>query len=544
MVKSKVNKKTKNTKKVKGAKKDSNMFYNGKRGIKKAGVVIDLTEEQEEEIRKCANDPIYFINNYIKIRMADRGIQQIILRDYQEDFIMKMVKDRFLITMMARQMGKTSTVAMLFLWYILFYDNFTILVLANIEKKAKDIIKLIKPMIKNLPLWMQEGVEEWNKLSITFENGSSIEAEATKEDSGRGGMHNIVYVDEMAFISDNIIGEMMKAAFPVISSGQTTKLIITSTPKGKNYFWKMWANAVKGVGFFKHVYYDWTMLKTRKPDFERGIIDTFGERYWAREFLCSFEGTSETFLSPKQIGLLSFMPPIKEIQIQKEQYLLRQYVAPIKDRKYILTLDPSEGIGQDFTGIHVWDVSIKDVREEVAVMYNNILSEVEAPFIIKDIAAMYNDALVVAENNKCERILDMLIEKCDYDNIFFNELDNRYGIRMSEAKKRRALKQMEIEFEKGRLIIHDYDYIHELSVFVKKGKSYEADKGEHDDLVMSSALLFWIMSYDNLYAEHIQENSNYMKDVHGIDNENGSGPLIFMTGVDGIEQLGKSKPYN
>ena len=673
-------------KKSQKKKKKGSIWYNGIVGVKKLGVKLSITEYQKNELQKCMDDPFYFIEKYVKLRTLKDGITNIKLRSYQKDMIKKMFKEQFTITMMARQMGKTSTVSMFFLWNLLFNDEFSVLVLANVQKKAKEVIDEIKIMIKNLPVWLQEGVEEWNKLSIKFENGSKISAEATKEDSGRGSTHNIVYIDEMAFIRDNIISEMMKAVLPIITSDTSgkSKIIITSTPKGRNYFWKMYMDAKRGYSIFKHNFYHWTELKTRDEKFKQGIIDTFGQRYFSREFECvgpeteitvrdkgsgeikkicisdlyeeipmfvnskydiltpngfeyfdgihkvkkdsikiefdddtyiicsnnhkfidkateivagellpdsninnkvvkkvlpqgnlelydiinsgkdhtyitnglvshncSFDGTSETFLQPHVLELLIFKDPIKELKIGKKDYILKQYEKPIlpdqngnNGHNYILTLDPSEGIGQDYTGIHVWDISEKDKRKQVATMYTNTLSEMEAPYIIVEIGKMYNNALVIAENNKCERILDNLLEKCDYDNIFFNELDNRYGIRMSEAKKRRAIKQMEIEFEKGRVEVNDYDYIHELSVFVQKGKSYEADDGEHDDLVMSSALLFWLMSYDNLYKEHISNKENYMKSVHGIEAEENEAPLIFFeNGIDKF-QLGKKHNYN
>jgi len=524
----------KKRKSKKKSKKDkTSIWYNGIKGVKKSNVNINLSDEQIKEIKKCMQDPFYFIEKYVKLRTLDNGISNIKLRKYQKDMIGKMFNNRFLIAMMARQMGKTSTVSIFFLWHLLFHDNFSILVLANVQKKAKEIIDEIKNMYKKLPIWLQEGVEEWNKLSITLESGSKISAEATKDDSGRGSTHNIVYIDEMAFIHDSIISEMMKATFPIITSGKKTKLIITSTPRGRNYFWKMYTDAKRGKSVFKHVFYHWKEHPDRDEKFKENIINTFGERYWSREFECSFDGTSETFLEPHILECLTFKNPLKELIIQKEKYKLKQYELPMIEHNYILTLDPSEGIGQDYTGIHVWDITEKNKRKQVATLYDNKLSIMEAPHIIAEIARLYNDALIIAENNKCEGIIDNIMEKCDYDNIFFNYDDNRWGIRMSEGKKRRALKQMEIEFEAGRVEVNDYDYIHELSVFIKKGKSYEADDGEHDDLVMSSALLFWMMSYDNLYKEFIEDKINYMKDVHGIDYEESDGPMVFFE--NGIE---------
>jgi len=294
-------------KKSKKKKHNINKWYNNEEGVRNAGYddsqYFDInTEEGQKNIlqmQKSMKDPIYFIENFVKVRILDDSLSEsdngriinIKLRDYQKDIIKNVLNERFLIFMLARQCGKTSTISMTYLWYLLFEDNYNILVLANEHSKAKEIITELKTMYENLPFWIQVGVKKYNENEIVFENGSRIVAKATTKKSGRGGTWNVVYVDEMAFIPENIIEDFMKSSFSTVTSGKTSKFIVTSTPQGRNYFWKMYNNAKSGDSEFKALFYPWYENPNYDEKFKEKIINTFGERFFRREYECVGENT-------------------------------------------------------------------------------------------------------------------------------------------------------------------------------------------------------------------------------------------------------------
>lgn len=74
------------------------------------------------------------------------------------------------------------------LYYAMMNENVTILVVSYKSDLAKEVIKRVKFMYENLPMWLKPGVTEagWNKHSLVFDNGSSIVSQTTSENSGRG----------------------------------------------------------------------------------------------------------------------------------------------------------------------------------------------------------------------------------------------------------------------------------------------------------------------------------------------------------------------
>jgi len=517
--------KTKKKKQNKSILECDSTWYNGMTGVLKAGVDVSEffhdTEEghyRMEEVQKCMKDPKYFINHYVHIRTADGDIIQVTLRDYQEDFVENILNERFLITMMARQMGKTSTVSMCFLWYLLFKDNFRILVLANVEDKAKEIIEEIKTMIEHLPVWLQEGIKAWNEKTISLANGSKISARATTKKSGRGSVNSIVYVDELAFIDENIVSGFMKSALPSITAGKDTKMIITSTPQGRNYFWKMYTEAKNRISEFKHLFYEWTRHPDRGEDFKNTIISTLGERAWRGEYLCAFEGSSATLIKGGTLEKLVSMDPIEVRDLFKFEEVLNIYTLPQEGHNYFVTHDPSEGLGDDwdYSAIHVFDVTDKHRLKQVATVYNNTIGDEDAPYVLNEICRLYNDAFEISEINVFPEIPRNLIKNCDYDNVYFHN-DGRCGLKMEQSKRNKGLKQMQDMFDNNFIEVVDYHTIHELNTFIKIRNKYQADNGEHDDLVTSMNLLCYLYSDKELYKQHIEDKVQYMKKVRQMD---------------------------
>lgn len=264
----------------------SDTAYMGNSRLKRAGVELSYTEEQLIEIAKCIEDPIYFIKKYVKIVNVDRGLVPFEMWPFQEKMVETFHENRFSIAKMPRQVGKTTTAAGYMLWCVLFQENFSIAILANKGNLAQDILSRIQYSFEYLPIWLQQGIVVWNKRNFELENGSKIAAYATSASGVRGGSYNLIFLDEFAFVPQNMANDFFTSTYPVISSGKTTKVIIVSTPYGLNHFYKMWVDAEEGRSLYKTVEVHWSMVPGRDEKWREETIRNTSEEQFRQEFEC------------------------------------------------------------------------------------------------------------------------------------------------------------------------------------------------------------------------------------------------------------------
>ena len=257
--------------------------YLGNPRLKKADTKINYTPDQVEEYIRCADDPIYFIKTHCKIVNIDEGLVNFDLWGFQEEMILSFEDNRFVICKMPRQVGKTTTVAAYMLWKILFNEEYSVAILANKDRQAREILGRIQLMFEHLPRWLQMGVSEWNKGNIKLENGSEILASATSSSAIRGTSQNMVYLDEFAFVPTNIQDEFFASVYPTISSGQTSKVLITSTPNGMNMFYRIWTEAEEGRNEYARVDVHWSQIPGRDEAWREQTINNTSEDQFRQE---------------------------------------------------------------------------------------------------------------------------------------------------------------------------------------------------------------------------------------------------------------------
>jgi hypothetical protein len=476
--------------------------YLGNPKLKPTGVDLSYTEEQAIEIAKCIDDPVYFIKTYVKIVNVDRGLIPFEMWPFQEDMVRNFHENRFSICKMPRQVGKTTTSAGYMLWSVLFKENFSVAILANKGNLAQDILSRIQYAYEYLPIWLQQGIVVWNKRSLELENGSKIAAFATSNSGVRGGTYNLIFLDEFAFVPQNMANDFFTSTYPVISSGKTTKVIIVSTPYGLNHFYKMWVDATEKRSLYTPLEVHWSMVPGRDQKWKEETIRNTSEEQFQQEFETEFIGSSATLIPGIILRQLAFRDPLSSIEG------LDIHEMPRADRTYVMTVDCAEGVGQDYSTVAVVDVT--DIPYKLVAKYrDNNIAPLLFPTIIYNIGQRYNGAFLLAEtNNVGQQVVDILHYELEYENIFKiqkhvtkgQHLSAGYkkavsfGIKTTTPVKKIGCANLKTLVETKKLIIEDFDIISELNTFVKVRDSYEAEEGNHDDLVMALVLFSWLTS--------------------------------------------------
>ena len=486
--------------------------YLGNPNIKRVGVDIPWSKEMVEEWIKCSQSPKYFIENYVRIVHVDHGLVPFNLRDYQHQMVDSMVNHRRTIIATARQTGKSTTTVAFLLWYILFNNDKTVALLANKADTAREILGRVQLAYEHLPKWLQQGVVEWNKSTIDLENNSRIVAAATSGSAIRGYSINVLFIDEAAFI-DNW-DDFFTSVFPTISSGETTKIILVSTPNGLNHFYKTWTNANKGRNGYNPIKVMWYEVPGRDEKWKQEILDGMDgdiEKF-EQEHEVSFLGTSGTLIAGSSLKELVFQDPI----VDKDG--LRIYEAPIKgntsagDHRYALIADTSRGKGLDYHAFSVFDIS-KMPYNQVCTFNDNLLTPQDYASMINRIGRYYNDAMALIEiNDLGQQVADVLWDTYEYDNILYTRNNGRAGkeitfgfggkntdrgVRTTKTVKNNGCSLLKLLIEQKQMILNDYETIQQISTFSKKAGSWEAEQGKHDDLVTGLWLFAWLSAQKN-----------------------------------------------
>ncbi|UYA57638.1 terminase large subunit [Synechococcus phage S-CREM1] len=478
-----------------------NDIYLGNPNLKKANVAVEFTQEQVEEFIKCSKDPVYFAKTYIKIVSLDEGLVPFKMWDFQEELITNFHNNRFNIAKLPRQTGKSTTVVSYLLHYAIFNPNIKIAILANKAETSRELLSRLQLSYENLPKWMQHGVISWNKGSVELENGSKIIAASTSSSAVRGNSFNIIFLDEFAFIPNNIAEQFFSSVYPTISSGKSTKVIIISTPNGMNMFYKLWHDAERHKNSYIPLEVHWSQVPGRDAKWKEETIANTSLRQFTQEFECEFLGSVDTLINPAKLRNMVYDDPIrsnKGLDIYEE-------VKP--DHQYILTVDTSRGTSQDYSAFIIVDITT--IPYNIVGKYkNNDIKPILLPNIIHDVAKNYNNAYILIEVNDIgAQVADILQYDLEYDNLLMCSMRGRagqivgsgfsgkkasLGVRMTSAVKKVGCSNLKALIEEDKLIVKDYDIISELTTFIQKGNSFEAEEGCNDDLAMSLVIFSWL----------------------------------------------------
>ena len=466
--------------------KNNELGYLGNPNVKRDGVQEAWTQEQIIEYTKCLKDPVYFAKTHLKVIHLDHGLVPFDLYPYQGEMFNHFNDNRFSIVLACRQSGKSISSVGYLLWYALFHPEQTIAILANKGATAREMLARVTLMLENLPFFLQPGCKALNKGSIEFSNNSRIIAAATSGSSIRGMSVNLLFLDEFAFVENAT--EFYTSTYPVVSSGKSTKVIITSTANGLgNIYHKLWEGAVQSTNEFKPFRVDWWDVPGRDDAWKKQTIANTSELQFNQEFGNTFHGTGNTLISGDCLLSLQAQNPVFT------QNNVKVYVKPEENHDYMVFVDVAKGRGMDYSTFNIIDVTTKPFQQ-VAVYRDNMISPLLLPDIIYKYAKTYNEAYVVIESNDQGAVVcNGLYYDLEYENVFVESMikANSIGVTMTRKVKRIGCSNIKDLVEQSQITIVDQETIIEMSTFVSKGSSYEASDGNHDDLMMNLVMFGW-----------------------------------------------------
>ena len=483
----------------------SDEIYLGNPNLKKANVSQEFTQDQILEFMACRHDPVYFAKEHVKIVTLDHGLMPFEPYDFQEGLITNFHENRFNICKMPRQTGKSTTVIAYLLHYLLFNDSVNIGILANKAATARELLGRLQTAYENVPKWMQQGVLSWNRGSLELENGSKILAASTSASAVRGMSFNILFLDEFAFVPNHIADSFFSSVYPTITSGKSTKVIIVSTPHGMNHFYRLWHDAERGKNEYIPTDVHWSEVPGRDDKWKEQTIANTSEQQFKVEFECEFLGSVDTLIAPSKLRTLVYENP------KTRNAGLDVYEDPQPKHDYLMTVDVARGVVKDYSAFVVIDITTFPHRV-VAKYRNNEIKPMLFPNVIYEVARSYNESFILCEvNDVGDQVASILNYDMEYSNLLMASMRGRagqvvgqgfsgkktqLGVKMSKTVKKVGSLNLKTIIESDKLIFNDYEIMSELTTFIQKNNSFEAEDGCNDDLAMCLVIYAWLVAQD------------------------------------------------
>jgi len=359
-------------------------------------------------------------------------------------------------------------------------------------------------------------------------------------------VHNCIFLDEFAFVPTTVAEEFFSSVYPTITAGQSTQMIIISTPKGLNMFYQLWKGATSRQNEYVPFEVNWQQVPQypggplRDEAWKEQQIKNTSERQFDAEFCCSFIGSANTLIDAQKLNQLSYGKPK-----QRNAEGLLIYNEPIKgdadkgttDREYFMTVDVARGQGGDNSAFTVFDISDMPYRM-VARFKSNTVSPLLLPSYIRSVGKKYNNAHVLVEVNDIgSQVADILHYDLEYENLVKAAFKGhkgqtitetgmgakrvQLGVRTTVPVKKLGCAVLKNLIEQDKLLLEDPDTIDELTTFIADGQSFAADEGHTDDLVMTLVLFAWATRQDFFEALTNKDVrvELFEKDIEKIENE-------------------------
>ena len=469
-------------------------FYKGNENLPGKNSIFEWTEERKAELKLCVKSILHFAEAYFYI-VTEEGKQKIQLFKYQKNILKMLKANRFNVILSARQMGKSTVVAIYALWVACFQSDKNIVIIANKEATAAEQFERIKMAYEQLPNWLKPGIKSWRKDGLNLANDSKITISSTSASAARGGSVNVLILDEFAYIEPNVLKELWRSAIPTISSFKKSQIVVISTQNGtNNRFYDLYTGAERKENNWSHVKVTWQERPDRDEKWKEDQIKLLGSvREFNQEYGTEFVDESEAVLDEDLLHKLKSEVTDPIITIDKDYKIWKK---PNPYRLYVMGVDIGEGVGRNYSVIQILDITDLKQIEQVAVYANNTLDPYHFTVKLIEIAEQWgNPPLAVERNNSGSQVVDLLSRTHNYellvtyiDNESSKNLNGRQGVISSTNTKYHGIQNMRYWINKLRVVkINDIATIQEFETFIKQPNSTWSSKASkyNDDRVMS-----------------------------------------------------------
>lgn len=420
----------------------------------------------------------------------------------------------------------TTVAAAYILWFAMFHPDQTILLLGNIFSAAMETMSRIRYAYEECPDHIRDGVIDYNKSEIKFENKSRIIARATTGNAARGLSVNLLYLDEFAFVADNIQEEFWSAVSPTLASSGGS-CIITSTPNTEyDQFAKIWKESNTfvdeengiykdendtGINDFKGIMVTWDKHPDRDEEWARKEEYKIGTSKFLREYNCEFVSYQETLINGLKLQEISRQTVRDPVRVTGSDKGAVQWFKDVEyGMTYAVALDPAGGTGGNDAAIQVYELpTLRQVAEwrdnetsipdQIRLMYK-ILNELAYRMEERGAVNVEDHLFWTIESNNIGEAGVLVIKNFGIDN-FPGQIINeprrtrgkiRVGLTTSKSTKKTACFSMQKLMETFRLEVASRHLHKQLNDFIKQGIEegvYKAKNGTKDDLVSATLLI-------------------------------------------------------
>jgi len=460
-----------------------------------------MSQDFLQEFVRSRDNPIYFMSNYIKVTHPVRGLVPFKLYPFQKGIVKNLDENRFNVLRKFRQAGCTTIAGAYSLHFTNFNKHKTVVILSKGDTESTEVLDRIKIMHDELPKWLKQPITESNKHTLKFKNGSVIKSRPSGKQSGRSLAGSLLIIDEAAFIES--IDTIWAAVYPIISTGGRAFVLSTVNGVG-NWYHKIYSEALKEENAFNVIDIQWRDHPEYKKqegfdslyeelegkgvsveDWEKVTKINMPYKQWLQEYECEFLGTGDTYIEGSILRrLVEDVSPEFEIKYNNRMRVFKQ---ADPTRQYVMGVDTSLGRDRDYSAFQILDCY---TGEQVAEFYSNRTPINEFAEIIDREATLYGTALVMPERNTIgENLIDWLFNVFEYENLWMEEGDDKIGYLTTAKNKEFMLAKMEEFIRKQVIKINSKRTVEELLTFIiDDNNKIKADRGKHDDLIMSLAL--------------------------------------------------------
>jgi hypothetical protein len=552
-------------------------FYEGDPNYKKGNIVFEYTDQEFEEIKRCAKDIVHFANHYCQV-MTDEGYMKIQLRPYQERVLRSYQDNRWNIFLAPRQVGKTITSSIFLTWFLLFHFDKNVLLMSNKGATTKEIMDKIKAIMEGLPFFLKPGIAKKDVMTMIFDNRCRIIGQNTTKTGGIGFTIHLLFLDEFAHIQESIKRPFYENVYPTLSSSKISRVIITSTPNGFDLFHDLYQAAIDGMNEYKAIRVDWWDVPGRDDAWkDREIANLGSEEAFNQQYGCQFLSSSSLLLSSEEIKMLQkFERDFEFREFDDLDDLCIDYSQlkwdpefdideiESKENFFVISIDLAEGVGRDYTVFNIFKIesldnkSIENVKtpggisdffglSQVAIFRSNLHNLEDASKIlyalVVNIFDQENLRLIIEYNTYGSTLIKNLTSLYPASNDFDEETIVRYhhrigakvknpGLRLNKDNKKLYCDKTKALIKGGRIILKDKKAIDEACLFSRNPNgSYSAQTG-NDDIFMTTvnaSSFFDSLDFDEIieeYFDHIDEKKqNLIENL--IENSSNSNDEIY-----------------